>query len=170
MKCENCGKKMYEYNFASFRKYEKRDKVKVLLESHDFCSKKCATDFKNKLDSSDNYEIYEITRCNGYYDCEKLGNLRVMCEKKKRVGLSGLLDGFISFLTPECDPAKVGIIKSSVKLLDLMTKFDEKSTKLNNKILEHTKSMNKLTKFILIITGINLFLIAVQIILFLLAK
>ncbi len=166
-----------------------------LIDLHNCCSKECAGKIKNKLESSDDYDLYEIQRCVSYYDCERLNNLRIMCEKKKRTGLTGIFDGIATAFYPVCKPAQVGIIRASISLIDAVTNFDNRSSKqneqsikqgelsiqllesikefsdssskLNEEMLKHNKSMNWLTKLILILAGATLVMIIVQIVLIL---
>jgi len=156
MNCENCDNELYEFDFLSLRKYERDGDDECLIESHGICSRDCADSLREGLNNTDDFRLYEVKRCVGYYDCERLDNLRGMCENKEEVGVSYPFGLRPTALIRQCEPAQVGIIKSSLKLLDLMDDFDKKSTDLNNKMLKHTKSMNWLTKLILIITGVNL--------------
>jgi len=126
MKCEQCGNELYEYNFLSLRKYENVDDDEYLTESHNFCSVECAKNFiegKGK-EITNEFELYRITRCVGYYDCERLGNLRIACESREPVVKSGPFDLLHIQLRPNCSPAEVSIIKSSLKLLDLLEQFE----------------------------------------------
>jgi len=113
------------------------------------------------------FELYRITRCVGYYDCERLGNLRIACESREPVVKSGPFDLLHIQLRPNCSPAEVSIIKSSLKLLDLLEQFERNSTQLSQEMLRHTKEMNRLTKWILAFTAINALMIIIQIILIL---
>lgn len=170
MNCENCDNKLYKFDFLSLRKYGEIDDVEYLDESHNICSINCANIVKGGLKNPDDFRLYEVKRCVGYYECERLDNLRGICENKEEVGVSHPFGINLSGLNRQCEPAQVGIIKSSLKLLDLMDEFDKKSTDLNNKMLKHTKSMNWLSKLILIITVVNLGFLLIQIFLILITN
>jgi len=167
MKCEQCSNQLYEYNFLSLRKYREINDDEILEESHDFCSTECAKKFIEGREVTGEFELYEITRCVGYYDCERLDNLRVACESREPVVKSGPFDLPHTQLRPNCSPAEVGMIKSSLKLLDLFEQFERSSTQLSQEMLDHTKEMNRLTKWILAFTIVNAFMIIIQIILIL---
>ena len=200
MNCKQCSKELYEHNFLSLRKYEKIEDEDYLIGSHDFCSKECADKFKEKQKNQDDLELFEIRRCVGYHDCERLDNLRGICETKERVnsGGGGIFGLSLPPLNRMCEPAQVGIIKASLGLLDVLDSFGELSlkhnkqmlkqeksnsellksmddvnkisSKLNKKMLNQTEKMNMLTKLILIITGVNLGFLIIQIILVLITN
>lgn len=168
MKCDQCNSELYKFNFLSLRKYKEIDDEEILEESFDFCSKDCAENFLRNKENLENFELYEINRCVGYYDCERLDNLRRMCEDAKAIKDETELFSLLHIpIARKCSPGEVGIIKSSLKLLDLLEKFDETSKVINQEMLKHTKEMNKLTKLILFFTIANAIFIVIQIIIIL---
>lgn len=168
MKCYQCNKELDKFDFLSLSKYREIEDEKILGKPFNFCSKGCVEAFSKSKENLRDFELYEINRCVGYYDCERLDNLRRMCEEtkaiKKEVGLFSL--PHIPMLR-KCSPAEVGIIKSNLRLLDLFEKFDKTSTEITQEMLKHTKKMSRLTKWILCFTIANVIFITIQIILIL---
>jgi hypothetical protein len=64
---------------------------------------------------------------------------------------------------PQCSPSDVALIKSSLKLLDVLEQFDKVSTKIRTEMLEHTKTMKFLTILILVFTVANVIILIVSI-------
>lgn len=141
----------------------------MLLEEFNFCSLECLKKFVNSIENVEDYKIYEVTRCVGYYDCKKLSNLRRMCESVVPLEVEDITSSRVSAfevlaakaMYPSCSPAEVGIIKSSIKLLDIFEKFDREATKINKEMLHHTREMNRLTKLILAFTILNLIILVI---------
>jgi len=163
MKCYRCDAELYKHEFFSLREYKNPEKKEGLVAAADFCSVKCVNKFVDS-DTDDilkEFDIYKISRCGAYNDCERLDNLRKKCEG---VELFSALSYVPSMATlNHCDSGEVGIIKSSVKLMDLLDSFDTKYQKASDEMLIHSKNMNRLTKWILGFTVLNLIFIIVSI-------
>lgn len=164
MKCYVCDNELYEHEFLSLRKYKNPEKKEGLETAVDFCSVECVNKFID-ADTTDVFkesDVYKISRCGAYKDCERLDNLRKKCEG---VDLLSVLSYVPSMATlNHCDSGEVGIIKSSVKLMDLLDSFDRKYQQSSDEMLSHSKNMNRLTKWILGFTVANLIFLIVSII------
>lgn len=166
LSCFQCKKTLNPFNYLSLRKYEEIDDNERLKVSYDLCSTECLNKILESEVSYDNgFEFCEISRCVGYYDCKRMDNLRRICESRELKSLSNhSIYGLVTARrAPACSPAEVGIIKSNIKLLDLIDKFDKSSTQISKETLEHTKDMKNLTWVILIATLLNLFFFFYQI-------
>ena len=62
-----------------------------------------------------------------------------------------------------CNPAEAGIVMTTAKLMNLIDNFDKKYQEASNEMLEHSKNMNRLTKWILLFTLVNLVFLIVSI-------
>jgi hypothetical protein len=189
MNCHNCGKEIGLYHFLALKKYEfpiGLSSDKHYDESHEFCSEECMKAFKlpSKDGLSDKYfwDPLDVFRCRGYYGCERLNNLRGRCEKyethkiKEDEPIESQAPRNLSHFSnipaaifippvPFCEPSEVAIISANLKLFDLFDRFDKESTKLNKEMLIHTKSMSRLTKWILVLTILNTIFVILQIVL-----
>jgi hypothetical protein len=164
--CYFCKKTLAPFNYFSLRKYKESDVVDdddILLESYDFCSTVCSTQFLKSFKFSDEFDFFEMIRCVGYYDCKRLDNLRRMCESMEKRNPNNTPLFLVGGMAPHCNPAEVGIIKSNIKLIDLIEKFDKTSTKISEDMLDHTKQMKWLTAVVLIISLLNLLMLFYQI-------
>lgn len=182
IKCEQCGKESEGYYFLSFRKHNFDGERRTVTKHLDFCSKKCAETYIAKAESLEGMNLFKITRCVGYYDCDRLDNLRVMCEDEEALkgrggsiysiinGMTNAIDSIIRAKSRTCNPSDVAIIKASLKMMDMTEKFNESSTKLSNEMIKHTKGMNRLTKWILGFTIANAIIIILSIILTLIRR
>lgn len=101
---------------------------------------------------------YEIERCSVYDNCEKIDNIRRMCERKKEANKAPNF-GF-SDINPVkwCNPSEAGTIIASVRLYDLFDNYDKNSTKLSKNMLNYTKNMHNLTRILLIFTIVGFIL------------
>lgn len=156
MVCSRCKNEIENLNFYSLRKNDK-----IL----DFCCKDCITDYMNEHKNDlKGFELNKVSRCVGYYDCLRLDNIRGICEDVDPVQKkSHAFDLARSLKPPQCNPGNVAIIKSSIKMMDLFEKFDAASTQISSEMLDHTKAMSKLTKWMLGFTILNLFFVAISI-------
>lgn len=147
--CDYCGGELNKFDFLSLQKYEVENQYEepVLVDYYDFCSEECARKFQEEHSLKD-FELYRITRCATYYECEKLGNLRNMCDKEELV--NGRSYPLIPNINPTtwCEPAQGGIIKSNIKLIDSLKKFDKTSKRAN--------------RVMMILTGVIVFLTVVN--------
>lgn len=156
MVCAHCKNKIKNLNFYSLRKDD---------EILDFCCNDCLKDYMNEHENDlKDFELNKVSRCVGYYDCLRLDNIRGICEDIEPFQKKGYpLDLARSLRPPQCNPGNVAIIKSSIKMMDLFEKFDAASTQISSEMLDHTKTMNKLTKWMLGFTVLNLFFVAISI-------
>jgi hypothetical protein len=125
-------------------------------EEYDFCSVNCAEQYLNGREDANNFRFYEVLLCAAYYHCKKLDNLRNGCEREQSIENVGPYQLPEMPLQPICTPGEAGLILATCK-------FDETSTRLNEQMLSHTKTMKLLTWAILAFTIFNLILIAIQI-------
>jgi hypothetical protein len=153
--CEQCNGSLNKFCFLSLRKYEivgeGDDYDEYLVEAHNFCSEECVNKFLERSVRKD-FTLYKISRCVGYYDCQRLDNIRRMCEDKEELTSQkrGLfLMPNISPLNRRCEPAQVGIIKSSLALLDLFESYKSESSEINKQFLENAKEAGEINKQIL---------------------
>lgn len=163
MECLACEKDLNEYNFLSLRKYKFPKKTKCLEEAYDFCTIKCIDKFLETVndDHFKDFQKYKISRCGAYKDCERIDNLRNMCESAENVirEPNQFPIGPLRYLSPSCGPGEVGIIRASIRLMDILEGFDTKYQESSNELINHSKNMNRLTKLILVFTLANLVLL-----------
>lgn len=127
------------------------------------------------------YDIKEISKCPGYYYCEKLDNLRGKCTHEEEIKVNLSKYSLMSTYKPPinwCSAADVSMIKTTVALSDYIKKSEEEANKINHETLKlnkdmsdistetlnHTKKMEYLTKIMLIVSCLNLIVILLQII------
>lgn len=121
--CDSCKKKIKIHTLFALRKYDSEHEIS---DEKLFCSKNCLDTFSE--DGYEDYEQEELSRCASYYDCQKLDNLRGLCEKSESIeDNSSYLFPIISPIN-FCKPAEAGIIKSTIKLYEQA----EKSSKQMN--------------------------------------
>lgn len=177
MKCDFCKTDLNEYEFYALRKYKDPEKTIGLMASFNFCNKGCIDNYIDLDDENifKSFDKYSISRCGAYKDCERINNLRVMCEDVEPLYKSynpmdplGTLN-FAKTLAPHCQPGEVGIIRASIKLMDILETFDKKYQKSSNEMIsqseemvKHSKDMKWLTVFIAIFTVINLLILLFQ--------
>jgi hypothetical protein len=175
MECSICKNKYDIQDFNSLRIYNNDDN---LIRKRDMCDN-CINELseKEKLEEffdkfrEKGYKLYKISRCPIFDDCEKINNLRIMCESKEAVDKSSSFDFHVNLPPSWCDPAEAGIITASIKLYDLFDNYDKNSTELSNNMLSYTRNMHHLTWVLLafavigfILTFINAYIAYLQLI------
>lgn len=171
MICENCENELDYFHFLALKNYEISKGNKTLKMQFNFCSSKCMTQFigKYKDNTFKDFDPYEISRCGGYKDCEKINNLRRMCETSKQLNVKSSIfnPGFMP--TFYCKPGELGIIRASLKLMDILESFDEKyqassreMSLQSQEMIKHSRDMKWLTVFIAVFTVANLIILIFQ--------
>lgn len=157
-KCEICGNVIEEgYFWYYLRDQRQEDNSKAV------CSSECLDQFVSKNDCTP-YEIYEYSRCNAYYKCEAIGNLRGICELVENKTYRSVMP-FASI--NHCEPAQAGTILSTHKLTEVLERFSEQTNQqfLANKEMmdqsaaESTKQFRTttiMTVLVIVLTIINL--------------
>lgn len=152
--CVTCAKNICSHTSYSLRKYVRIEDSSEdeLIECNDFCSRSCLKAFSDKNEETiEEYQLYEVSRCSGYYDCLDLENIRGICEKQERLNCNpGLYS--IPSLHNFCEPADAGIIKASI---NIKKQLDEGS-KQNS---FHFKLTAFMTVLVIILTIVNTLLI-----------
>lgn len=161
IRCYNCNEEYQLYYYYILKKYKIEDGEERSIGARKFCSEDCIEEFRrNGSDDSREFfntspderiRMYEMSRCVGYYDCERLDNIREMCEDREEKTLQRVSRpdiGIVSMPTamdlsramaPECSPGEVGIIKASIQLIDSIEQFDYKMREINASILENSR-------------------------------
>ena len=157
-KCEICGNVIEEgYFWYYLRDQGQEDNSKAV------CSSECLDQFVSNNDCFP-YEIYEYSRCNAYYKCEAIGNLRGICELVENKTYRSVMP-FASI--NHCEPAQAGTILSTHKLTEVLERFSEQTNQqfLANKEMmdqsaeESTKQFRTttiMTVLVIVLTIINL--------------
>ena len=156
--CEVCGDVIEEGYFWYYLRDQRKEE-----NSKAVCSSECLDQFVSNNDCSP-YEIYEYSRCNAYYKCEAIGNLRGICELVENKTYRSVLP-FASI--NHCEPAQAGTILSTHKLTEVLECFSEQTNQqfLANKEMmdqsaeESTKQFRTttiMTVLVIVLTIINL--------------
>jgi hypothetical protein len=154
-KCKICNDLIEEGYSWYYLRHEGDESKSVAV-----CSKECLDKFIKSHSCSD-YEIYEYSRCNAYFKCKEIGNLRNMCETVENKTYQSILP--LSLIN-HCQPAQAGTILSTHKLTEVLVDFSKQTEEqflLNTAMLE--KSAEESSKQFKITTWMTVLVIILTI-------
>lgn len=157
-KCNVCGELIEEGYFWYYLRHNIDESKSIAV-----CSKECL-DKLIKNGDYQNYEIYEYSRCNAYYKCQEIGNLRGICELVENKTYQSI---FKLNAINHCQPAQAGTILSTHKLMEVLKDFsnqtEEQHTSNKNMMKQGAKESSKqfrittcMTVLVIILTIANL--------------
>lgn len=140
-----------------------------------FCSEDCCEKFRVAKDIK-LYNLFEVKKCPGYYDCKEIDNLRGKCVVKNQIHKYSVWNNSTSNID-WCEASTVSLIRANLKLLHFVQDAEKNAEELNSKTLEinenveeltsdtlkHTKIMTCLTIVMLVVSIFNLILFVLQI-------
>ncbi|GEM_PF-2437177 len=141
MKCVVCNKSFDEFNgyisaFDTEQPLESSDYRDVEnLPRESICSKECFSIHLKKFGKG-RYNYSEITYCPSAKECEKLGNLRKLCEMSEHIKTENdsFLDNLSFIVSPGkswCEAGVAGMIKSNMQLYKSNLKVSENIERFN---------------------------------------